>query len=66
MTSTQNLAQDASRQDYGFGFEKQMREADFTQFRKWYDRTCLLSSADGIAPATSAAPERSAGMRLAA
>jgi hypothetical protein len=27
---------------HSFGFAAQMRDADFSQFRNWYDRTCLL------------------------
>jgi hypothetical protein len=27
---------------HSFGFAAQMRDADISQFRNWYDRTCLL------------------------
>jgi hypothetical protein len=38
---TMTSAQQTSA-SHSFGFAAHMRDADFSQFRNWYDRTCLL------------------------
>jgi hypothetical protein len=44
MTSTQQISA-----THSFGFAAQMRDADVSQFRNWYDRTCLLPAAGRLA-----------------
>jgi len=43
---------------YSFGFAAQMRDADISQFRNWYDRTCLLPAAGRAATKASASRRR--------
>jgi hypothetical protein len=62
MTSAQQISA-----THSFGFAAQMRDADVSQFRNWYDRTCLLpiagrAAADGERLAAPAEERR----RLAA
>ena len=38
---------------WGFGFEQQMRDADWRQFPRWYRARCLLAPAPrGVVQAT--------------